>query len=418
VEIGTAVITTRRSTWLPRLSLWATGLVTMASAFIKEAWPAYKIYFEEPIPGFKHAVYNRAQTIEPYGPLLKVLATATTLLIGLAVVSYLVTRKRVTYGGARVDGETLVLVYSDKPERRIAIADIVSVVDTHAGAELELENGTRIELATQGREALKAELEKRRVKLDQLRAPRGRLELPMRGALTSYGPAVAWFFMLGGWREAGQMLYSGRYFNVALFGLFTAAWLGVGAWHWFPTRIAIGADGVRLSGRGRARFISFAEVRDIEASSSKLSLRLTDGSAVVVGRQEANLNARLRAALAAYRVPPIGSAGPEEHAHVLRRGERSSEEWRVQLKRLAHNQDYRADVLDEEALANVVGDARADPEQRVAAALALPKSDEARARIRVAARSSADEDVQRALEAAADDELAEAELARAMKRRV
>ena len=102
---------------------------------------------------------------------------------------------------------------------------------------------------------------------------------------------------------------------------------------------------------------------------------------------------------------------------MLRRGERSSADWRAHLQKLAHKQDYRADVLDEEALANVVADPRVDPEQRVAAALALPKSDEARSRIRVAAQSSADEDVERALGAAADDEVLEVELARAMRRR-
>ncbi|MBL8740813.1 MAG: hypothetical protein JNK04_06960, partial [Myxococcales bacterium] len=112
-----------------------------------------------------------------------------------------------------------------------------------------------------------------------------------------------------------------------------------------------------------------------------------------------------------------GSANPTQHERVLRRGERSPEDWRAELSKLAHTLDYRADVLDEEALANVVGDPRIDPEQRVAAALALPKSDESRARIRIAAQRSADEDVPRALEAAALDELAEDELARAMRRR-
>lgn len=417
VELGSAVITTRRPALLARLSLWTAGLVTLASGFIQQAWPVYKVYFEEPIPGFKRAVYNRVQTIQPNATLLKVLAEATGALIVVALVSYLIARKRVADGAVRVEGDELVLVYSGKPERRIAIADIVAVVDTRIGAEIELTTGTRIEITSPARDALKTELAKRRTKLDLLRAPRGLFELPMGGALARYLPWVAWFSLLGGWREAGQALHAGNYGSAVLFGLLTAAWLAVGAWHWSPARIAIGVDGVRLCGRGQARFISFAQVREIESSPTKISLRLTNGSAVVLGPQDANLSARLSAALAGYRVPAGGGENPDQHARVLRRGERSSQEWRAQLQKLTHSQDYRAEVLDVETLANVVGDTRADPEQRVAAALALPKSDEARSRIRIAARSSADEDVQRALEAAADDELAEAELARAMQRR-
>lgn len=417
IELGTAAITTRRSTSLTKLALSATGLATIASSFIKQAWPAYKIYFEEPIPGFKWSVYNRVKLIQPNETLLRVLSIATVVLVCFAVGSYLVTRKKVTYGGLRVEGDVLVLVYSDKPERRLAIADIVSVADSNSGAEIELENGTRIEVASQARDALKAELAKRRSKLDRLRTARGWLELPMGGAITKALPWVGWFFLLGGWQDAGQAFAGGSYFNVVLLSLLTAAWLGIAAWHWSPARVTIGRDGVRLSGRGRPRFISYARVRDIEVLASKISLRLTDGSSVVVGRREASLLSRLSAAFEAYRTPANEVERPNEHAHVLRRGERSSADWRAHLQKLAHKQDYRADVLDEEALANVVADPRVDPEQRVAAALALPKSDEARSRIRVAAQSSADEDVERALGAAADDEVLEVELARAMQRR-
>jgi hypothetical protein len=417
VELGTAAIVRQRSSALARLSLWAAATASMATAFIKQAWPVYKVYFEEPIPGFKRAVYNQVRIVEPNAALLKALTITITLLLSLAALSYLATRKKRTYGAVRIEGDEIVLVYSDRPEHRVAIAELVSVVDTSGGAELELENGSRIEIVGGARDALVAEIAKRRSKLDRLRAPRGMLEVPMGGAITKALPWLGWFFLLGGWQGAGQAFAGGSYFNVVLLSLFTAAWLAVAAWHWSPARVTIGADGVRLSGRGRPRFVSFARVRDVEIASSKVSLRLDDGSAVVVGRHEPTLLARLGAALEGYRAPTNEGHGPNQHEHVLRRGDRSSADWRAQLQKLAHKQDYRAEVLDEEALASVVADARVDPEQRVAAALALPKSDEARARIRVAAQRSADEDLQRALGAAAEDEVAEAELARAMQRR-
>ena len=414
IELGAAAITAQRSTIVTQLSLWVSGLAIIATTFMKQAWPAYKVSIEEPIPGMKWSVYNRIQTIQPNFALLQALGVAVAALFCVAVVSYFATREQRSYGGMRVEGDVLVLVYSDKPERRIPIADIVSMEATASSTVLELENGTRIELTSQAGRELASELQKRRSKLDRTRISRGVLEQALGGRLLKALPWLGFFSLLGGWEQAGRAFNAGSYMGVVVLAVLTAAWLAVGVWHARPARISIGADGVRLSGRGRPRFIPFADVREID-TSGKISLRLRDGSTVVVGADERGLGTRLKEALASYREP--GSASPTQHERVLRRGERSPEDWRAELSKLAHTLDYRADVLDEEALANVVGDPRIDPEQRVAAALALSKSDESRARIRIAAQRSADEDVQRALEAAALDELAEDELARAMRRR-
>ena len=67
-------------------------------------------------------------------------------------------------------------------------------------------------------------------------------------------------------------------------------------------------------------------------------------------------------------------------------------------------------------LVDLVGDGHADPEQRVAAALALPKDEETRDKLRIAAARCADQDTKAALEAAAEGEVALAEMERAVER--
>jgi hypothetical protein len=120
----------------------------------------------------------------------------------------------------------------------------------------------------------------------------------------------------------------------------------------------------------------------------------------------------------------MAAGGARELAQValdrLDRNGRSREAWREDLGKLLSSEgDYRRALVSPEDLGAVIEDASAPAERRVAAAVALAarEGDEARRRVRIAVRACADEDLQAALEAAAEGEIAEAMLARASSRR-
>jgi hypothetical protein len=85
------------------------------------------------------------------------------------------------------------------------------------------------------------------------------------------------------------------------------------------------------------------------------------------------------------------------------------------LKRLT-DASYRNEAVRIADLETVLGNPTADPEQRVAAAVALSHDDAAKKRIRIVAAACADPDLEAALEAAAEGELDAARLRKARKR--
>ena len=105
----------------------------------------------------------------------------------------------------------------------------------------------------------------------------------------------------------------------------------------------------------------------------------------------------------------------------LDRRSRSVSAWRDDLRALlaVEGSGYRGAALGPDQLAEVVEDAGAPTERRVAAAVALSgKGDEeSRRRVRVAVEACADRDLRAALEHAAEGEIEEAELHRAMTQR-
>jgi hypothetical protein len=105
----------------------------------------------------------------------------------------------------------------------------------------------------------------------------------------------------------------------------------------------------------------------------------------------------------------------------LDRQRRTLPAWREDLRALlaVEGSGYRGAALGSDQLAEVVEDAGAPAERRVAAAIALSGNGdvESKRRVRIAAQACVEEDLRAALEHAAEGEIEEAELLRVMKRR-
>jgi hypothetical protein len=223
--------------------------------------------------------------------------------------------------------------------------------------------------------------------------------------------------------------------------------------------VVVGTDGVALEGVGRRRFIAYARVSRIARDPRGVRLYLKDGVSVLLPSL-ADANAPLpvtagvdaafdpasvkrgiphrvsvealfrqdvirREALFARIDQAMRARGRSRVSHVqlaqLDRRSRSVPAWREDLRALlaVEGSGYRGAALGPDQLAEVVEDAGAPTERRVAAAVALSgKGDEeARRRVRVAVEACADQDLRAALEHAAEGEIEEAELHRAMKQR-
>ena len=145
-----------------------------------------------------------------------------------------------------------------------------------------------------------------------------------------------------------------------------------------------------------------------------LVLKLRDGSEYPLRGADEAIAERIREAM---------SSQEERRAVGLRIGrldrrEDHLEEWKKRLTELARpTGDYRDGGPGKTGLLEVVEDPGATPEQRVAAAYALSRIEETpRHRIQVAAQASADDDLRKALEEAAEGELETARVERAMER--
>jgi hypothetical protein len=232
----------------------------------------------------------------------------------------------------------------------------------------------------------------------------------------------------------------------------------------------VGTDGVAIEGYGRRVFLPFARVRGVARDPAGVRLYLRDGLSVLLptiptrlmlptawtGIPEARAplpvtppppgappscppavaargpryqerylaDVALREALLARIEQAIGARGRSRVANVqleqLDRGKRSLRAWREDLRKLlsAGGSSYRGPALGPDQLAEVVEDAAAAPERRVAAAIAVAGSGdgEARRRVRIAVEACADQDLKEALAQAAEGEIEEGGLRRAVLR--
>jgi hypothetical protein len=221
----------------------------------------------------------------------------------------------------------------------------------------------------------------------------------------------------------------GAVMMTAVFGLASYALAGIV----HRRELIVGADGLVFRGAFGRRRVAYAEVQRVSLAPRGVRVSLHRGkpldlptspalrAALPLGeidlqppRNEADtqrrlLFARIREAMS------LGGTGAAPSLTQLDRGERSIDVWKKALRDLATvAEGYRSRALSTEDLGAVIDDHGAPVERRLAAAVTLGARapDEARRRVRIAARACADEDLAAALEQAAEGEIAEALLAR------
>ncbi|NUO47500.1 MAG: hypothetical protein HOV80_01445 [Polyangiaceae bacterium] len=208
----------------------------------------------------------------------------------------------------------------------------------------------------------------------------------------------------------------------------------VGAWWWVPlfvlgnivsnrpSKIRIGVDGVHLRWLWVSRFTPFSMVTSVsmheEGAQRFVDLVLTDGTttSIPVSKQDGEqdlAHQRILQAFQAYEARR-GSADTE----ALARGSRTPMEWLTALRGLGAGAGagLRTAHIALDRLWSIVEDPSAAPAARAGAAAALGSSasKQERARIRVAAETIAEPRLRIAVEKAADEAIAEAELAEAL----
>lgn len=192
-----------------------------------------------------------------------------------------------------------------------------------------------------------------------------------------------------------------------------------------PAELVIGADGISLRRRGRTRVIPYAGLHRAVAHGGQLVLELSpkDPDAMVeIVRVEAHDRALVEGAVSRIRaMRNAGDASPARSTAALDPAGRSVQAWREALTRLRRSDgQYRSAPLGADDLLAVLEDGAAPAKLRIGAALALREGDGAedgRARVRIAAEACADEELRAALEAAAEDEVAEAAIRRVVERK-
>jgi hypothetical protein len=196
-----------------------------------------------------------------------------------------------------------------------------------------------------------------------------------------------------------------------------------------PPLATVGVDGIEVRGFGSRRFIPLDDVSRVDSSDRGVTLRLRSGPDLTLttfrntsdGRQghpatRAALLRRIEQALAARRA----SQSQVARAAALERHGKSFARWRVELASLTkQDADYRRSAgLARDDLERILEDASAPVEHRVGAAVALTAAGDGdvRRRVRIAAAACADQSLRAALEAAAEQELDEDKLERALRR--
>jgi hypothetical protein len=183
------------------------------------------------------------------------------------------------------------------------------------------------------------------------------------------------------------------------------------------TTLRIGTDGVVIQRLWHRRFLSRATITSAGEREDRLVLWQRSGVPVTLrtsGRAEATAVAqRIREALADRGDPGAGSTAL---ARLDRHG-RSVADWLREARTLgAARAGYREAALDRRDLLDVLEDATAPPERRIAAAAALGAGEgEVRTRVKAAAETCADPRLRVAIEAAGAGEIEEAQIEEAVR---
>jgi hypothetical protein len=181
------------------------------------------------------------------------------------------------------------------------------------------------------------------------------------------------------------------------------------------TQLTIGSDGVWIKRRWAACFVSYRDLDGASRRGDKLVLRTDPHEHAVRCQDGASVDAaleRIRLGLQSWR-----SRDPAIEISLLERAGRTPQAWREHLVRLIAGAaaGYRDRALSQADMWRVVEDPRAQPEHRVAAALALSPRVKERERLRIIASSCAHAPLRIALDHAAEGELEEEALREATR---
>lgn len=187
-----------------------------------------------------------------------------------------------------------------------------------------------------------------------------------------------------------------------------------------PKEVVVGTDGLAIRGAFTRRFIPYSAIEEAELSLSEaIMLKLRSGKQVSIrGGNFKVLRALYDRVQEAMRAGGSLSTDLGAELEQLEPRGRPLSAWREALRGLVNRRGaYRGAGIFDEALLAVMADPEAKPGTRVGAALALRMSghEGAATRIRIAADACANEGVRAALAQAADDELDEATLERALE---
>lgn len=196
-------------------------------------------------------------------------------------------------------------------------------------------------------------------------------------------------------------------------------WLAAG-------EVTVGLDAIEVAGRGRRRLVPLDGFESADFYQHQLrtkqggTITVRDGVELSgpagVERIPMNPDDPAEAVAILQRIREVlrlrREGGVVDVAALLARGDRAVGEWRREVARLLGEASYRARAVDEDGVAAVLADPRGDADARLGAAIALmaKPSEQARTRVRIAAETTADPDVRRALEAIAEGEAEDAEL--------
>ncbi len=176
----------------------------------------------------------------------------------------------------------------------------------------------------------------------------------------------------------------------------------------WPSRVAVGADGLLIRWLAYRRFIRFADVRDmhvVERRNRRVArIVLRSGEALellLTTRQGAPRSAALVERIEEGLLAARASAG-EFLPYLPARADKPVRQWLEELRGFGMGMaTHRTAAADPEALARVVESAAATPKDRAAAAVALAASDGGVPRLRVAAEAVAEPKLRVAIDAVA-----------------
>jgi hypothetical protein len=225
------------------------------------------------------------------------------------------------------------------------------------------------------------------------------------------GAFLAPQFGFRSWGAVGPWVYAAAWFLTYLIARLTLS-----------ARVTVGGDGIHLREPLEPdRFIPYGAIdrADWDERPNTLTLTLRNGERrVISGERDQNQVAPLvlRDAIADAKAAQHELVALPER--LLPRAGRSAAEWVRDLGKLLGNRAYRDPSLAPSELARIAEAPQADPEVRVAVALALACSPDhrLRQRVRVASGGCADPDLARALAKAAEGELDEVALTASCER--